>query len=68
MKSFSPFNPTKSPYKIALFKNLNLTPSFPPTKRLKRVFHQSLPKKRKSKKKEFKKKGFKKESLKKERL
>ncbi|BAW53729.1 uncharacterized protein HPF38_1228, partial [Helicobacter pylori] len=26
MKSFSPFNPTKSPYKIALFKNLNLTP------------------------------------------
>ncbi|EQL60037.1 hypothetical protein N405_05800 [Helicobacter pylori FD568] len=24
LKSFSPFNPTKSPYKIALFKKLSL--------------------------------------------
>ncbi len=44
MKSFSPFNPTKSPYKIALFKNLNLAPSFPPTKNAKKDFSSNPPK------------------------
>ncbi|ADU41514.1 hypothetical protein HMPREF4655_21434 [Helicobacter pylori 35A] len=44
MRSFSPFNPTKSPYKEVLFKNYRW--SFPLTKRLKRVFHQTLPKKK----------------------
>ncbi len=47
----------QTPHKEVLFKNLNLAPSFPLTKKAKRVFHQTLPPK---------KKGFKKESLKKD--
>ncbi|GAA7261651.1 hypothetical protein Kyoto96A_12400 [Helicobacter pylori] len=72
MKSFSPFNPTKSPYKIALFKNLNLVPSFSLTKNTKKGFCIKPPKKKNLKKrlqKSFKKKKvLKKESLKKESL
>ncbi|GAA8059008.1 hypothetical protein JP0569_12350 [Helicobacter pylori] len=56
----------QTPYKIALFKNLNLAPSFPLTKRLKRVFHQTLPKKKRvQKKKDFKKRVQKRKALKK---
>ncbi|GAA9754697.1 hypothetical protein VN0234_11320 [Helicobacter pylori] len=43
MKSFSSFNPTKSPYKIALFKNLNLSSSFPLTKKAKKGFLSNPP-------------------------
>ncbi len=32
----------QSPYKITLFKNLNLAPSFPLTKNAKKDFHQTL--------------------------
>ncbi len=68
MKSFSPFNPTKSPYKIALFKNLNLVPSFHSLKRLKRIFYQTSPKKESLKKKEFKRKSLKKKEFKRKSL
>ncbi|GAA8190503.1 hypothetical protein HpKG127_14350 [Helicobacter pylori] len=45
------------PYKIALFKNLNLAPSFPPTKKAKKDFASNPPPQKRGfkKKKEFKK-------------
>ncbi len=56
------------PYKKALFKNLNLAPSFPLTKKAKKDFHQTPTKKRGFKKRGFKKRGFKKKGFKKESL
>ncbi|GAA7671809.1 hypothetical protein JP0146_10960 [Helicobacter pylori] len=42
MKSFSPFDPTKPPYKIVLFKNYRW--SFPLTKNAKKGFASNPPK------------------------
>ncbi|GAA8709552.1 hypothetical protein oki352_14970 [Helicobacter pylori] len=57
----------QTPYKIALFKNLNLAPSFPPTKNAKKGFASNPPpkKKRIQKKRVLKKKSLKKKTSKK---
>ncbi|GAA6818757.1 hypothetical protein AOH178_08620 [Helicobacter pylori] len=68
LKSFSPFNPTKSPYKIVLFKNLNLAPSFPLTKNAKKGFSSNPPPKKEGSKKKALKERVQKERVQKERL
>ncbi|GAA7002748.1 hypothetical protein Kyoto22A_12810 [Helicobacter pylori] len=68
----------QTPYKIALFKNLNLVPSFSLTKKVKKDFSSNPPKKRVQKERvlkervlkerELKKRGFKKRDFKKKSL